>query len=161
MGSRCARRVGAPISGAPARKLGYMSESKNTTGTTKDAGWDVGVRKTVAASVPEVWSYLTGPGLPMWLGEIAELPSKKGMRFRTDDGVRGVIRGYEEKKLVKLTWHPEDWPHETILTLTLTKAGEATTVHVHHGDLADRDERRMMLGHWHRVTDSIVAQFAN
>ncbi|MET1052317.1 MAG: SRPBCC domain-containing protein [Mycetocola sp.] len=137
-----------------------MSESKNTAGPGSDAGWDVGVRKTVAAPVDAVWSYLLGKGLPMWLGEIRALPSKKGVRYSTTDGVRGTIRGYDEKKLVRLTWQPEDWPHETTLELTLTKSGENTIVGIHHEDLADRDERRMMVGHWHRVADSIVAHFA-
>ena len=136
-----------------------MSESKNTTGLKKDAGWDLGVRKTVAAPVPDVWTYLLGDGLPMWLGEIAELPTKKGVRYRTDDGVRGTIRGYEEKKRVRLTWQPEDWPHDTTLELTLAKAGAKTTVGISHEDLADRDERRMMVAHWHRVVDSIAAHF--
>jgi uncharacterized protein YndB with AHSA1/START domain len=136
-----------------------MSESNDTTGHSKDAGWDVGVRKTVAAPVAEVWAYLLGKGLPMWLGEARELPTKKGVRYRTDDGVRGTIRGYDEKKLVRLTWQPEDWPHDTTLTLTLTKAGAGATIHIQHEDLADREERRMMLGHWYRVLDSLVAHF--
>ena len=136
-----------------------MSESKKTPGKT-DAGWDVGVRKTVAAPVPDVWAYLVGTGLPMWLGEIAELPTKKGVRYRTEDGVRGTIRGYAEKKQIRLTWQPQDWPHDTTLELTLTKAGDGTTLGIHHEDLADRDERHMMVGHWHRVSDAIVGHFS-
>ncbi|MET0714626.1 MAG: SRPBCC domain-containing protein [Mycetocola sp.] len=136
-----------------------MSESKKTTGPKTDAGWDVGVRKTVTAPITDVWTYLLGAGLPLWLGEITELPSKKGVRYRTDDGVRGTIRGYTEKKQVRLSWQPEDWPHDTTLELTLTKAGEGTTVGIHHEELADREERHMMVGHWHRVLDAIVAHF--
>ena len=129
-----------------------MNESIHNSGPTSDSGWDVGVRKTVPAPVADVWAYLLGEGLPMWLGEIAELPAKKGVRYRTDDGVRGTVRGFTEKKQVRLTWQPEDWPHDTTLELTLTKAGDATTLSIHHEELADRDERRMMLGHWHRGT---------
>ena len=137
-----------------------MNDTKNTAGPARDAGWDVGVRKTVPAPVAEVWTYLLGPGLPMWLGEIPELPTKKGVRYRTADGVRGTIRGYAQQKNVRLTWQPEDWPHETTLQLTVTKAGEGTTIHIQHEDLADREERRMMVGHWHRVADSLVARFS-
>ena len=137
-----------------------MSESKKTADPKADASWDVGVRKTVAAPVPEVWVFLLGKGLPMWLGEIAELPSKKGVRYRTDDGVRGTIRGFTEQKQVRLTWQPGDWPHGTTLELTLTKAGAGAIVAIHHTELSDRDERHMMVGHWHRVTDDIVAHFA-
>ncbi|MCU1560165.1 SRPBCC domain-containing protein [Mycetocola sp.] len=136
-----------------------MSESNDTTGHSKDAGWNVGVRKTVAAPVAEVWAYLLGKGLPMWLGDIDELPAKKGVRYRTNDGVRGTIRGFEEKKHVRLTWQPEDWPHDTALQLTVSKSAAGATIEISHEELADREERRMMLGHWHRVVDSLVAHF--
>ncbi|MCP2032428.1 transcriptional regulator of NAD metabolism [Okibacterium sp. HSC-33S16] len=38
--------------------------------------------------------------------------------------------------------------------------GAGATVEFRHEELADRDERRMMLGHWHSVTDLLVNHFA-
>ena len=137
-----------------------MSESRNTPGQKNDAGWDVGVRKTVDTAPQNLWSYLVGEGLPLWLGEIDSLPTKKGVRYQTKDGVRGTIRAFTPGKQIRLTWQPEDWPHDTTLQVTVSKSGPGSIVEFHHEELADRDERRMMLGHWHNVTDSLVNHFA-
>jgi uncharacterized protein YndB with AHSA1/START domain len=139
-----------------------MSESRSTPGQKSDDGWDVGVRKTVDASPETVWKFLIGEGLPAWLGDIESLPSKKGVRYQTRDGVRGTIRAFVSGKQVRLTWQPEDWPHDTTLQVTVANAprGAGATVEFRHEELADRDERRMMLGHWHNVSDLLVNHFA-
>lgn len=125
-----------------------MSE---TTGLTKDAGWEVGVRTTVASPIEAVWEYLLGEGLKVWLGDIDALPTEKGESFQTRDGVRGVIRGRTEGLRVRLGWQPEDWSHDTTLQLSIKEAATGTTIGLHHEKLADREERKMMLGHWKAV----------
>ena len=138
-----------------------MADSpKDTTGLTRDAGWELGVRQTVSAAPPAVWAYLLGEGLPVWLGDIEALPEEKGAAYQTKDGVRGTIRSYTEGLRVRLTWQPDDWPHDSTLQLTVKEAASGTTIGFHHDRLADRDERRMMLGHWKNVAASLEAHFA-
>jgi hypothetical protein len=137
-----------------------MAPSPDTTGLTKDAGWEVGVRQTVFASQPSVWEFLFGDGLAVWLGDIDELPTEKGAAFTTRDGVSGVIRGFIDGYRVRLSWQPDDWPHDTTLQVTVKQAATGTTVAFHHEHLADRDERKMMLGHWKNVVGAIAAHFA-
>ncbi len=137
-----------------------MADSQDTTGLTKDAGWETGVRATVAATVPTTWAYLMGDGLPLWLGEIAALPTEKGATFATKDGVRGTIRSFAADYRVRLSWQPEDWPHDSTLQLTVKQVATGTSIAFHHDRLADRDERRMMLGHWKNVAGAISAHFA-
>jgi len=133
-----------------------MSDAKSeTTGLTKDAGWELGVRRTVDVPLMKAWTYLMGAGLPVWLGEIDALPTKKGEGFETRDGVRGSIRGYSEAYRVRLSWKPSDWPHDTTLQLTVKKVLTGTTIAIHHEHLADREERKLMLGHWTNVIDAI------
>jgi len=132
----------------------------DTTGLTKDAGWELGVRTTVAAPVPEVWAYLLTDGLKIWLGDIDVLPTEKAEAFETRDGVRGVIRSFTERSKVRLSWQPDDWPHDTILQVTVKEAATGTTVGFHHEKLADREERKLMLGHWKNVAAAIEAHFA-
>jgi uncharacterized protein YndB with AHSA1/START domain len=132
----------------------------DTTGLTKDAGWEMGVRQTVAAPLPEVWDFLLGAGLRVWLGEIDALPTEKGASYVTKDGVRGSIRGYTERYRVRLGWQPDDWPHDTTLQITLKESATGTTIGFHQEKLADRDERRMMLGHWKNVAAVIATHFA-
>lgn len=136
-----------------------MSE---TTGLTQDAGWELGVRTTVHAPLDAVWSFLLSrDGLRIWLGEIDALPTAVGAGYLTADGVAGSIRGFHDASKVRLTWRPDDWPHDTILQLTVKAAASGTTVGIHHEKLVDRDERRMMLGHWKNVTAAIDGHFAS
>lgn len=131
----------------------------DTTGLTKDAGWEVGVRETVQSSLETVWQFLLGEGLPIWLGETT-LPHVKGESYRTADGVAGEVKSFTENAKVRLSWHPDDWPHATTLQLTVKEAAAGgTTIGIHHAHLADREERRMMLGHWKNVTANLAAAF--
>ena len=137
-----------------------MAAAPDTTGLTKDAGWEMGVRTTVPAPLPAVWGFLLGEGLPLWLGEIDALPAEKGAQYATADGVRGSIRSFTEGLRVRLSWQPDDWPHDTILQVTVKPAATGTTIGFHHEKLADRDERRMMLGHWKTVAAAIERHFS-
>lgn len=133
-----------------------MSDS---TGLTKDAGWEMGVRQTIAAPLPAVWAYLLGDGLRVWLGDIDALPTEKGASYATGDGVRGTIRSFTDGYRVRLGWQPDDWPHDTTLQVTVKEAASGTTIGFHHEKLADREERKMMLGHWKNVAAAIDAHF--
>jgi uncharacterized protein YndB with AHSA1/START domain len=128
----------------------------DTTGQTKDAGWELGVRETVAAPVDAVWTYLTGEGLKVWLGDIDALPTEKKAAYSSRDGVRGTIRGYTPNARVRLSWQPEDWPHDTTLQFTVKEVATGTTIGIHHEQLADREERKLMLGHWKNVMAAMV-----
>ncbi len=132
-----------------------MATRGTDNGLTKDAGWEVGVRKTVDAPLPAVWDFLLGEGLPLWLGDVA-LPAHKGAPYETADGVRGTVRSYSEDAKIRLTWQPSDWPHDTTLQLTVKEAPGGTTIGFHHERLAGRDERRMMLGHWKNVVADLA-----
>jgi hypothetical protein len=127
---------------------------------TKDAGWELGVRQTVPASLPVVWAFLLGEGLQVWLGDVDTLPTEKGAAYETRDGVKGTIRGFTEGYRVRLGWQPQDWPHDTTLQVTVKEAPGGTTIGFHHDRLADRDERKMMLGHWKSVATAIAGHFA-
>ena len=137
--------------------VGYMSD---TTGRTKDAGWEVGVRTTVAAPVPIVWQYLLGEGLGTWLGEIAALPIENGVGYATKDGVKGSMRSYTANSKIRLSWQPDVWPHDSTLQLTVKETITGTTIGIHHEKLASRDERRMMLGHWKNIAAAFDQHFA-
>lgn len=134
-----------------------MSDS---TGLTKDAGWELGVRTTVPAPLDTVWQYLLGEGLPVWLGEIAQLPTEKGAAYETADGVRGTIRSRTEGSKLRLSWQPDDWPHDTILQLTVKEVVTGTTIGIHQEKLADREERKLMLGHWKNVAAAFDGVFS-
>jgi uncharacterized protein YndB with AHSA1/START domain len=128
----------------------------NTTGKPSDAGWEVGVRETIAAPVDAAWTYLLGDGLKVWLGDIDALPTEKKAAYATRDGVHGIVRGFTPNSRVRIGWQPEDWPHDTTLQLTVKQADTGTTIAIQHEGLANRDERKLMLGHWKNVLAALV-----
>jgi uncharacterized protein YndB with AHSA1/START domain len=125
------------------------------TGPTKNDNWEVGVRVTVAAPLHAVWDFLLGAGLGLWLGSTT-LTLEKGAAYRTTDGVAGEIRSVTERQKIKLSWHPDDWPHDTILQVTVKEVADGTTIGFRHEQLADRDERHMMVGHWKNVVAELA-----
>ncbi len=95
----------------------------------------------------------------VWLGELDALPVEVGEAYATADGVRGTIRSRTEGSRIRVSWQPDDWPHDSILQLTVKAAASGTTIGIHHEKLADREERRMMLGHWKNVVAAFEDRF--
>lgn len=124
------------------------------TGLTKDAGWQLGVRRTVPLPVDEVWAYLLGEGLGTWLGE-TEL-GDRGDRYETAEGVHGQVRSRSEGLRIRLTWQPRGWEHDATLQITLRSAATGTTIGFHQERLTSSRQREEMLEHWHGVLTRIV-----
>jgi uncharacterized protein YndB with AHSA1/START domain len=128
-------------------------------GHTRDAGWQIGVSKTVDHSVADAWSFITSPaGIAIWLGDgVTALPSR-GEGYEATDGVRGETRGFRERDRVRLTWRPPDWARETTPPLTVRSApGGRAMPRVHQERLADATERERQRRHWQEVVNAIVA----
>lgn len=134
-----------------------MTNSKGNprdTGKTKDAGWEVGVRRTVAVPVDVAWQFLLGDGLPLWLGN-TKLVLEKGAAWETDDDIRGHIISYTDRFRLRTTWQPGEWDHDSTLQLTVKEAATGTTIGFHQERLSGREERRIMLGHWKEVVEKL------
>jgi uncharacterized protein YndB with AHSA1/START domain len=137
-----------------------MNETEITpVGLTRDAGWELGARRTVAAPLGAVWRYLTGPGLAVWLGD-AILPSEPGQTYRTTDGTTGELRSFTPERRIRLTWKPADWTHGSTLQLTVLPAATGTTIAIHQERLEHAGEREAMLEHWHAVLDSLAGELS-
>ncbi|OII70172.1 SRPBCC domain-containing protein [Streptomyces sp. CC77] len=123
------------------------------TGFTKDAGWEIGVSRTLPLPVETVWDFVAGPeGTALWLGTDRPLPVEKGARYETADGVAGEIRSHRPGDRVRLTYG------DTVLQVAVSPAGPGKAVlRFHQERLAgarDREERR---AHWRAVMDRIEA----
>jgi uncharacterized protein YndB with AHSA1/START domain len=136
--------------------VGYMAENgkAGTVGQTKDAGWEVGVRRTVAAPVDVVWKFLLGDGLPIWLGNTT-LTYEKGDSYETDDDIRGSVLSFTDGMRIRLSWQPGEWDHDSTLQLTVREAETGTTIAFHQERLSGREERKIMLGHWKDVVQQL------
>lgn len=131
-------------------------------GRTRDAGWQIGVSKTVDRPVDEVWDFVTSAaGVAIWLGEDVTVMPERGAGYETSAGVRGETRGYRELDRIRLTWQPSDWTHDTTLQLTVSKVGAGKSrLVIHQERLVDAAEREQQRLHWQGVMNALVAGLA-
>ncbi|TWD83626.1 activator of Hsp90 ATPase-like protein [Kribbella amoyensis] len=129
-------------------------------GLTKDAGWNIGVSKTLPYSVPELWEFVTSPaGIALWLGEGVELVT--GAEYETADGTRGEVRSRRERDRVRLTWHPADWSYESTVQVAVVAAGAKSVLRFHQERLMSSDDRERQRAHWQQVMAAVVARLAD
>lgn len=113
------------------------------TGLTKDAGWQLGVRRTTTAPLDVVWGHLVdadGPTLAITAGgEVVEV------RTRT------------ERRRIRLRWRESGAEHDTTLQITVLPAARGTTIALHQEHLSGPQERERLLEHWTVVVEGLVA----
>ena len=127
-------------------------------GKTRDAGWQVGVSRTVERPVEEVWAFLIAPeGILIWLGDGVRVLAEPGAGYLTADGIRGETRSFREVDRIRLTWWPSGWSHDTTLQLAVRAVGPGRAMlRVHQERLADAEERERQRTHWQGVIGAIV-----
>jgi uncharacterized protein YndB with AHSA1/START domain len=132
---------------------------RREVGHTRDAGWEIGVSKTVDHPAEHVWGFVTSPaGIALWLGAGVTVLPEVGAGYETTDGTHGETRGFRELDRVRLTWWPPGWTHDTTLQLTVRPAGAGRAMlRIHQERLADAAEREQQRRHWQGVLNAIVA----
>ncbi|MGW0027184.1 SRPBCC family protein [Rhodococcus sp. NPDC003383] len=119
----------------------------DTVGKTRDAGWQIGVSKTLPHPIDAVWSLIVEePGL--WLGAGAVIPLEKGEQWQADDGTGGELRSRHESDRVRLTWRPPTWHHDTTVQVAVQAGPTGTVLRFHQERLAGPDERQRQRTHW-------------
>ncbi|MFF7247402.1 SRPBCC domain-containing protein [Embleya sp. NPDC008237] len=136
-----------------------MSE---TTGRTQDAGYQIGVSKTLPYPVEQVWELITSAaGLALWLGEDVDLTPTRGAPYTTADGGTGEVRGWRELDRVRVTSRLPGWDHDTTVQVTTGASGPGRTVLRFHQEwLADPGERARQRTHWQGVMAAVERALA-
>ncbi|OLR93800.1 SRPBCC family protein [Actinokineospora bangkokensis] len=128
------------------------------TGLTKDAGWQIGVSRTLPHPLPAVWDLLTSPhGLATWVGPGTTLPPNptRTTRYTTDGDTGGEVRGYRHHDRIRLT-------HGTTTIQTTVRATPTgTTLRFHQEHLTDADHRERQRTHWQHVIDRLATALDN
>lgn len=126
--------------------------SARSTGLTKDAGWEVGVSRTLPQSPDAVWEFISGPrGLELWLGAGARLTPESGAPYETDVGVTGEVRGYRPGDRIRVTYG------DTTVQVAVSAAGGGRAVLVFHQErMASAEERERQRAHWRQVMDQVT-----
>lgn len=131
-------------------------------GRTRDAGWQIGVSRTVDHPVEEVWDLLTSErGRDAWLGSgVTELPDPGGA-YATAEGTTGETRSLRPQDRIRLTWRPDGWTHETTVQVAVRPTAPGRTmIRFHQERLADASEREQQRAHWAAVLDDLEAALA-
>ncbi|AIJ25206.1 SRPBCC family protein [Amycolatopsis methanolica] len=130
-------------------------------GRTADAGWQVGVSRTLPHPAATVWEFLTSrAGAEIWLGPGAGVPGGKGERFETAGGTAGEVRSFRELDRIRLTWRPKDWDHDSTVQVTVSPSGNRTVVRFHQEWLAGAEERATQREYWKGVVDRVADALA-
>lgn len=129
-----------------------------SVGQTRDTGFQIGVRRTLAVPLDDAWRWLTSPeGVRAWLGEAEGLSFAKGAAYRTADGSRGEVRVFEAGHHLRLTWQPPDWPRASTIQLrVIPSAGGNTTIAFHQEHLPGPDEREARRQHFAAALDALA-----
>jgi uncharacterized protein YndB with AHSA1/START domain len=136
--------------------------TQRPVGRTRDAGWEIGVSRTVPFPIDDVWDFLTSAaGSAVWLGAGVQRLDEPGGTYETEAGTGGQIRSFRPRDRVRLTWQPVDWDHDSTVQFTVTPAaGGRTRVGFHQERLADAAEREQQRTHWQGVLDALAAALA-
>lgn len=137
--------------------VGYeQARGLRKVGQTADAGYQIGVQKTLPIPHDLAWDLLVvGPGRDIWLGETQPLDLHKGQEYVTSNGVSGEIRSVAPGQRLRLTWSHPDLSGPSTLQLYLAPSGEKTSVRFHQERLSSQDERELMRKHWREVLSKL------
>lgn len=127
---------------------------RSSVGETADAGYQIGVRRTLTCSAEQLWDLLlSGAGTRVWLGGAVDIA--EGTRFSLDDGTSGMISVFRSGSHIRLTWQPLNRPTPTTLQIRVIPAKTGTTLAIHQERLRDGEERTAMRAHWRRVIEEL------
>ena len=114
------------------------------TGLTKDAGWQIGVSRTLPCTPEEAWDLLTSDeGRAVW-----QAP---------EDGTAGEVRSLRPLDRMRVIWTPAGWDHDTTVQVVVRPAKTGTSIRFHQERMANADERERQRAHWSAVLDRLEA----
>lgn len=132
-----------------------MTEEAQVVGKTADAGYQIGVRRTLPCGEEALWSLLLSPaGQAIWLGGAIELDA--GARYTLDDGTTGQVNVYKPWSHLRLTWQPQGWARPSTVQVRVMAARRGTTLSFHQEYLANGDARSAMKAHWEGVIERLA-----
>ena len=143
--------------------VGYeQARGKRVVGETMDAGFQVGVQRSVPATATEAWTLMTSRP-ELWLGEGASIAFHEGEQYEVPPGdgapgASGEVRVVKPGDRLRMTWQPEGWPAPATLQLTLSESRSGkTAVHAHLEKLPDADAREAMRKRWREALERIAS----
>ena len=126
--------------------MSTKESDERPVGLTRQAGFEIGVRRTLPVRCEDAWQFLTSDaGVRIWLGDASGFQWTEGAAYQLADGAIGRIRVFTPNSHLRLTWHPPDWPRASTIQVRVIPRGNLTVVAFHQEHLpglAEREERR-------------------
>lgn len=136
-------------------------QTHSPVGKTKDAGWEIGVRRTLPVEQPAIWDLLTSPeGLAIWLGEGADLPLTRGETYTLADGSSGELRVLKPYSHLRITWQPGSYPRPSLIQVRAIARKAKTEIAFHQEHLPGpeaRSERQTFFVHALDRLEALIA----
>jgi uncharacterized protein YndB with AHSA1/START domain len=131
-------------------------EDDKKVGMTKDSGYQVGVRRTIAVPPTQVWDFVFSPeGLTLWLGPTGEFSFLAGKTYKLGDGATGEVRIFKKGSHARLTWQPGDYPRPSTIQVRIIDKGHKTTIAFHQEHLPDSTIRESRREHFMHALEAI------
>jgi len=132
-------------------------DSKKKVGLTKDAGWQMGVRKTINREFDVVWDFMfSNPGLKIWLGNVDAAELEVGKSMDLDNGTNGEIVVFKAFSHIRMKWKKNDWENTSRLQLRIIRSKSKTVISFAQEMMLDRSQREEMILYWKKVVADIA-----
>ena len=134
--------------------------SNKPVGLTKDAGFQIGARKTFPVTPEKAWDFLVSvKGTRLWLDTMDLNKIEIKTEFVTPNGYFGKITVFKPYSHLRMQWKHPDWENISILQIRTIPAKEKTTISFHQEKLASADQREAMKSLWKSVVESLEDAF--
>ena len=129
---------------------------KAEVGKTKDAGFQVGARRTVNAGYTDTWDFMfSKAGLEIWLEGANADSFEVGKEIALDGGRKAKITVFDPYSHIRMKLSSDSWKSHSRLQLRVMEANGKSVVAFHQELLDDADHRAEMKMHWNSVLESI------
>jgi uncharacterized protein YndB with AHSA1/START domain len=127
-------------------------EKTKVIGQTKDAGFEIGVRKTFPVSAGQAWDFLfSDRGLSAWLHGVKSDGFDINQSYKTTEGTEVKPTIVKPHSHIRLTWRKKDWENTSTLQLRVIDAKGKATISFHQEKLQNSNQRAEMKAHWDEV----------
>ncbi len=134
---------------------------ENTTGLTRDTGWQIGVRRTILVPAAILWDFiLSKQGLTIWLGTGLDTPFLEGKEYQLTDGTTGKIRVYQPGSHFRISRNPPDpsYDRPSLIQLRILAVDDKSILVFHEEHLPTGEERQRRKTHYLGVIDKIMVE---
>ena len=133
-----------------------MQNEKRIIGQTKDAGFQIGARRTFPIHYKDAWRLLTSlEGVGIWLDSNVNLKWIKGEEYQLSDGTVGQVRVFKPHSHLRLTWHPKAWERASTLQIRVIPQDSKTVIAFHQEYLPGPETREERHIFFSKVLDKL------